>query len=101
MRPSDPTQVASFIKYAIALTDFHVAIGRLAAPVRPGGGETEATAARRRAEIREAHGRYCAKQLENDKTRRVLEKAFGSDVADEYMRRVMFDADEGQLQVDV
>ncbi|HAC63515.1 MAG TPA: phycocyanobilin:ferredoxin oxidoreductase [Cyanothece sp. UBA12306] len=34
---------------------------------------------------------YCNKQLENDKTRRVLEKAFGQEWANKYMTRVLFD----------
>lgn len=45
-----------------------------------------------------AHRRYCDKQLENDKTRRVLEVAFGAEVAAEYMREVMFDCPE-QLEL--
>ncbi|MEC4813954.1 MAG: phycocyanobilin:ferredoxin oxidoreductase [Scytonema sp. PMC 1069.18] len=34
---------------------------------------------------------YCTKQQQNDKTRRVLEKAFGSDWAEKYMTTVLFD----------
>ncbi|BAZ65341.1 MAG: phycocyanobilin:ferredoxin oxidoreductase [Pelatocladus maniniholoensis HA4357-MV3] len=34
---------------------------------------------------------YCTKQQQNDKTRRVLEKAFGSEWADNYMTTVLFD----------
>jgi phycocyanobilin:ferredoxin oxidoreductase len=34
---------------------------------------------------------YCTRQQENDKTRRVLEKAFGTDWADRYMTTVLFD----------
>lgn len=34
---------------------------------------------------------YCTKQQKNDKTRRVLEKAFGSEWADKYMNSVLFD----------
>jgi phycocyanobilin:ferredoxin oxidoreductase len=34
---------------------------------------------------------YCTKQQHNDKTRRVLEKAFGSDWAEYYMKSVLFD----------
>ncbi|MGH2413452.1 MAG: phycocyanobilin:ferredoxin oxidoreductase, partial [Microcystaceae cyanobacterium] len=34
---------------------------------------------------------YCTKQQKNDKTRRVLEKAFGSEWADKYMNLVLFD----------
>jgi phycocyanobilin:ferredoxin oxidoreductase len=34
---------------------------------------------------------YCIKQQKNDKTRRVLEKAFGNEWADRYMTKVLFD----------
>ncbi|MBL1174272.1 phycocyanobilin:ferredoxin oxidoreductase [Pantanalinema sp. GBBB05] len=34
---------------------------------------------------------YCSRQQENDKTRRVLEKAFGTEWADHYMSTVLFD----------
>lgn len=40
--------------------------------------------------------RYCQKQQLNDKTRRVLEKAFGSDWADHYMQTVLFDVPNPQ-----
>lgn len=35
---------------------------------------------------------YCSKQQENDKTRRVLEKAFGAEWAEYYMNSVLFDS---------
>jgi phycocyanobilin:ferredoxin oxidoreductase len=35
--------------------------------------------------------RYCSQQQQNDKTRRVLEKAFGESWADRYMTTVLFD----------
>jgi phycocyanobilin:ferredoxin oxidoreductase len=34
---------------------------------------------------------YCTKQQQNDKTRRVLERAFGTDWAENYMTTVLFD----------
>ncbi|WP_036484171.1 phycocyanobilin:ferredoxin oxidoreductase [Myxosarcina sp. GI1] len=37
---------------------------------------------------------YCTKQQQNDKTRRVLEKAFGKEWADNYMSEVLFDVPE-------
>jgi phycocyanobilin:ferredoxin oxidoreductase len=37
---------------------------------------------------------YCAKQQQNDKTRRVLEKAFGEAWAENYMTTVLFDVPE-------
>jgi phycocyanobilin:ferredoxin oxidoreductase len=35
--------------------------------------------------------RYCTQQQQNDRTRRVLEKAFGGEWADRYMTTVLFD----------
>ena len=48
----------------------------------------------RREEILLGQKYYCAKQQQNDKTRRVLEKAFGSDWAERYMTSVLFDLPE-------
>ena len=46
---------------------------------------------------------YCNKQQQNDKTRRVLEKAFGEEWANNYMTTVLFDVpeslDEKQISV--
>ncbi|MEM9219134.1 MAG: phycocyanobilin:ferredoxin oxidoreductase [Cyanobacteria bacterium P01_F01_bin.150] len=39
----------------------------------------------------EGQQRYCSKQQQNDKTRRVLEKAFGPEWAERYMSTVLFD----------
>ena len=47
--------------------------------------------ARRLADISAAHERYSLKQLENDKTTRVLEAGFGKEFAERYMQEVMFD----------
>lgn len=43
------------------------------------------------AEILTGQHYYCTKQQQNDKTRRVLEKAFGTDWAEHYMTSVLFD----------
>jgi phycocyanobilin:ferredoxin oxidoreductase len=42
-------------------------------------------------EIIAAQNYYCNKQQQNDKTRRVLEKAFGTEWAERYMTTVLFD----------
>ena len=39
---------------------------------------------------------YCTKQQQNDKTRRVLEKAFGEEWAENYMTTVLFDVPEAE-----
>lgn len=45
----------------------------------------------RQAEILAGQRHYCTQQHQNDKTRRVLEKAFGTEWADRYMTTVLFD----------
>lgn len=45
----------------------------------------------RQAEILAGQHYYCTQQQQNDKTRRVLEKAFGTDWADRYITTVLFD----------
>jgi phycocyanobilin:ferredoxin oxidoreductase len=45
----------------------------------------------RQAEILAGQRRYCTQQQQNDKTRRVLEKAFGTNWAERYMTTVLFD----------
>ena len=42
-------------------------------------------------EYQEGQRYYCTQQQQNDKTRRVLEKAFGNEWADRYMTQVLFD----------
>ena len=44
-----------------------------------------------RSQIWEGQQRYCTQQRQNDKTRRVLEKAFGDAWAERYMTTVLFD----------
>ncbi len=44
-----------------------------------------------RTKILAGQQQYCEKQRQNDKTRRILEKAFGSDWAEHYMTNVLFD----------
>lgn len=84
LRPQGPEDVSNFLKYAIALTRVHLQLSKLITPVTQNRD-------RRLAEIREAHARYSAKQLENDKTTRVLEAGFGKEFCNRYMRTVVFD----------
>lgn len=82
LRPGDADEVLRFIKYAVALNLMHVNLARLA---------TSVTNRDKLEEIYSAHRRYVDKQLENDKTLRVLEKSFGVESSEEYMTTVMFD----------
>jgi phycocyanobilin:ferredoxin oxidoreductase len=63
---------------------YNLQIAKIAHPVGP-------AQRARLASLHAAHRRYVDKQLENDKTRRVLEAAFGPELAERYMREVMFD----------
>ena len=36
---------------------------------------------------------YCTKQQQNDKTRRILEKSFGTEWTERYMTTMLFDMD--------
>ena len=47
-----------------------------------------------KAEILASQKYYCDRQRKNDKTRRVLEKAFGEEWAERYMTTVLFDLPE-------
>ena len=42
-------------------------------------------------DIQDAHKRYSVQHLKNSKTKRVLASAFGDELAEEYMTKVMFD----------
>ncbi len=52
---------------------------------------TPALTTEQQASVLAGQQRYCLQQQQNDKTRRVLEKAFGADWAERYMTTVLFD----------
>jgi len=87
--PSSTDELLGFIKYAVALTRAHLMYSALLQPVAGG----DRRGAERRAELLRNHARFCDKQLENEKTRRVLAAALGAEVAEAYMRGFMFDFD--------
>jgi hypothetical protein len=61
----------------------------LLSPIEP---RTKA-GARRLAQLAAGHQRFCANQLANKKTSRVLEAAFGPELTQRYMEGLMFDFD--------
>ena len=75
--------MAAFCEYTLALLAMHLDAAAASSATRTPA-EVAATAA--------AHARFCACQLENDKTRRMLAAAFGAPYADDYMDAVLFDA---------
>ena len=84
IRPSSPEEEAMFLSRVQAFLSIHCAQAIAAKPV----------SAEQQAEIIALQRYYCDKQRQNDKTRRVLEKAFGSDWAEHYMTTVLFDLPE-------
>jgi len=83
VRPVDRAEEARFIDHVAAV------LGVLAAAVSEGTAQSwgdPATVARW-----EGQHRYCKQQKQNDKTRRVLEKAFNPIWADQYIENLLFD----------
>lgn len=82
VRPSSVEEEAQFLSMVESYVEINCQLAIASKPV-----STE-----EQAEIVAAQTYYCTQQQQNDKTRRVLEKAFGSEWADRYMRTVLFDA---------
>ena len=80
IRPTSPEEEAAFVDRIVAYLELHCQQA-IATPAIPN--QTEQILAGQR--------RYCEQQQKNDKTRRVLEKAFGDEWADRYMTTVLFD----------
>lgn len=80
IRPT-PEEEVMFLERVQAFLEIHCTNAIAAQPV----------SAAQQAEIIASQHYYCTKQQQNDKTRRVLEKAFGCDWAEHYMTTVLFD----------
>ncbi len=81
IRPDNVEEEAQFLSRTEAFLQIHCTHAANASPV----------SVEQQAELVEGQHYYCTKQQQNDKTRRVLEKAFGTDWADHYMTSVLFD----------
>ncbi len=84
IRPADETEEQRFLDYVRAFLTFHCEESRRVAPLSH---EAEVKA------VLAGHHYYCAKQRQNDKTRRILEKSFGEDWTERYMTTMLFDLD--------
>ena len=88
-------QAEAFAEYAFSLFEAYAAFateaaGRAAESDRARGeDERDATRARLAAQTF-----FCEKQLENDKTRKALERSMGAERTDRYMTQVLFDVTE-------
>lgn len=80
IRPGDAAEEAAFIQLIGDYLTIHCQQAVAMVP-NPAARET----------ILAGQQRYCSQQQKNDKTRRVLEKAFGNDWAERYMTTVLFD----------
>ena len=81
IRPGSPEEEEKFLAMVRKFLEIHCTQAIAARPVS----KTQ------QAEIFAAQRYYCTKQQQNDKTRRVLEKAFGVDWAEHYMTTILFD----------
>lgn len=79
IRPADPQEEEAFLQLTSQYLQIHCHQAQQQAP----------TADLQR--IYQGQQRYCSQQQQNDRTRRVLEKAFGVDWAERYMSTVLFD----------
>lgn len=84
VRPSSPEEEAMFLGRVREFLQVHCQGAIAASPV----------SAEQKQQILAGQHNYCSKQQQNDKTRRVLEKAFGVDWAENYMTTVLFDLPE-------
>lgn len=83
IRPGTEAEAAQFVARVVDFLDIHCERA-IATPPTP----------ERQEEILAGQRYYCTKQQQNDKTRRVLEKAFGNEWAENYMTTVLFDFGE-------
>lgn len=80
IRPESPAEETQFCDRIAAYLDLHCQQALAMTPVPEQRQETLA-----------GQRRYCQQQQQNDKTRRILEKAFGEAWAERYMTTVLFD----------
>ncbi|MBW4583512.1 MAG: phycocyanobilin:ferredoxin oxidoreductase [Tildeniella nuda ZEHNDER 1965/U140] len=80
IRPGSAQEEAQFIDRVTAMLKIHC-LQAITTPSTP----------EQQDDILAGQRYYCTKQQQNDKTRRVLEKAFGNDWANHYMTTVLFD----------
>jgi phycocyanobilin:ferredoxin oxidoreductase len=81
IRPTNSEEEQFFLTRTQGFLEAHCQIALQAQPV----------SSQQQALHLEGQNYYCTKQQQNDKTRRVLEKAFGPDWAEYYMKSVLFD----------
>lgn len=81
IRPANPSEEQLFLDRVGAFLKVHCTLAIAARPLSP----------QEKAIYLAGQKYYCTKQQQNDKTRRVLEKAFGSEWTERYINSVLFD----------
>lgn len=81
VRPTTPPEEKQFLERVESFLELHC---QQSLAVEPVSQEEQAS-------YLAGQQNYCRQQQQNDKTRRVLEKAFGSEWADKYISTVLFD----------
>lgn len=82
VRPVDTVEENAFVQRVREFLTVHCQIATSTEPL---------TSHLEIAKVMAGHQYYCTKQQQNDKTRRVLEKSFGSEWTDRYMNTMLFD----------
>lgn len=82
VRPISLDEEDQFLNRVITFLNLHCQTAKVAIPL---------TSKPKIAEIQTAQHNYCKQQRQNDKTRRVLEKSFGSEWTECYMNTMLFD----------
>lgn len=80
--PESEQEEMAFLTQVKLFLSLHCQLSKQAKPVTSMEQEAMLTAGQRR---------YCLQQQKNDKTRRILERAFGAEWADRYLRTMLFD----------
>jgi phycocyanobilin:ferredoxin oxidoreductase len=81
IRPTNEQEIIAFLQRVEQFLCIHTSLAAIAQPVN-----TE----KQQINLARQHY-YCTKQRQNDKTRKVLEKAFGPTWAEEYFNNILFD----------
>jgi phycocyanobilin:ferredoxin oxidoreductase len=82
IRPTNAQEEADFLEYVLSMLTIHC---QLACQTKA------ATSVPEIAKILAGQQYYCDRQQQNDKTRRVLEKSFGTEWTERYMTTMLFD----------
>lgn len=82
VRPTNRQEEVAFLNQVTQYLYIHCQLASQAIPINSLGKQSEILAGQRR---------YCSQQQKNDKTRRILERAFGSEWTEHYLQTMLFD----------